>query len=245
MEEGSGTSTADVSGGGWTGSFNPPDASGPQWDADVPTVPASTRSIEFDGTGDQIDVTGFKGVTGTTARTMSAWVKLTDGGNGQNRSIMSWGTDSSTQKWIFRVQSNNGQAGAIRVEVNGGFIVGETDITDGLWHHVAATWENDGSPNVQDVLLYVDGVYDGVSDSLSRGVNTASGADVRIGNGHSNRRWKGGIDDAAIWDRALSSGEIKQLANGVAPNLIPEPGTLLVWSLLAGLGVGLRWRRRK
>ena len=27
--------------------------------------------------------------------------------------------------------------------------------------------------------------------------------------------------------------------------LIPEPATLLIWSLLAGLGIGLGWRRRK
>jgi len=26
---------------------------------------------------------------------------------------------------------------------------------------------------------------------------------------------------------------------------VPEPATLLIWSLLAGLGIGLRWRRRK
>ncbi len=31
--------------------------------------------------------------------------------------------------------------------------------------------------------------------------------------------------------------------NGVV--MIPEPATLLVWSLLAGLGIGLGWRRRK
>ena len=27
--------------------------------------------------------------------------------------------------------------------------------------------------------------------------------------------------------------------------IIPEPTTLLIWSLLAGLGIGLGWRRRK
>ena len=27
--------------------------------------------------------------------------------------------------------------------------------------------------------------------------------------------------------------------------IVPEPTTLLIWSLLAGLGIGLRWRRRR
>lgn len=31
----------------------------------------------------------------------------------------------------------------------------------------------------------------------------------------------------------------------IAAMVIPEPATLLIWSLLAGLGVGLGWRRRK
>jgi len=35
-----------------------------------------------------------------------------------------------------------------------------------------------------------------------------------------------------------------QFTNATAM-IIPEPTTLLIWSLLAGLGVGLRWRRRK
>jgi hypothetical protein len=29
------------------------------------------------------------------------------------------------------------------------------------------------------------------------------------------------------------------------PEIIPEPSTLLIWSLLAGLGIGAGWRRRK
>jgi hypothetical protein len=33
--------------------------------------------------------------------------------------------------------------------------------------------------------------------------------------------------------------------NATADIVVPEPTTLLVWSLLAGLGVGLGWRRRK
>jgi len=27
--------------------------------------------------------------------------------------------------------------------------------------------------------------------------------------------------------------------------VVPEPGTIVIWSLLAGLGIGLGWRRRK
>jgi hypothetical protein len=58
----------------------------------------------------------------------------------------------------------------------------------------------------------------------------------------------GRLDEIAIWNRALSDDEIQRLYNGGAGLqiiIIPEPTTLLIWSLLAGLGVGLGWRRRK
>ena len=49
--------------------------------------------------------------------------------------------------------------------------------------------------------------------------------------------WQGGIDEVRLYNRALSGGEIAELAT------IPTPGTLL----LAGLGTGLlgRLRRRR
>ncbi|MDB4435558.1 LamG domain-containing protein, partial [bacterium] len=75
-----------------------------------------------------------------------------------NKGIVSWGTNLGTQKWTFRVQSQNGTPGAIRIEANGGFFVGNTVVTDAEWHHVAVTWANDGTPDVLDAKLYVDGV---------------------------------------------------------------------------------------
>jgi hypothetical protein len=33
--------------------------------------------------------------------------------------------------------------------------------------------------------------------------------------------------------------------NGFVLMVIPEPATFLVWSVLAGLGIGCAWRRRR
>jgi len=60
--------------------------------------------------------------------------------------------------------------------------------------------------------------------------------------------FNGQIDEFRIWNRALASGEIA--ANFAAgPNfipglVIPEPATVIIWSLLAGLGIAAGWRRR-
>ena len=65
--------------------------------------------------------------------------------------------------------------GKLRVEVNGGYQIGNTDLSNNAWRHVAAVWENDGSPNVTDVKLYLDGALQGTGGSLGEPINTNSG----------------------------------------------------------------------
>jgi len=173
--------------------------------------------LTLDSSGDfvNMNVDSYKGITGTGARTVSAWIKTGETGGGRDQTIISWGTDSGSQKWIYRMQTGNGQAGATRVEVNGGYIVGNAVLNDDQWHHVALTFEDDGTPNVRDVMLYVDGVLDAQfggtttpSASQSKSINTASGSNVRIGRGHSNRDWGGQMDDVGIFASALSPQEV-------------------------------------
>jgi hypothetical protein len=186
----------------------------------------STGSFLFDGSaGTAIDAiiadgtvtgsTAWTGVTGTGARTMSAWIKTPTPGNGINQTIMSWGQNVGSKKWVFRIQDSNGTEGAIRVEVNGGFQVGDTPVTDNGWHHVAATWTDDGSPNVQDVKLYLDGQLQGISASQSKAVDTASSSNVRIGANEAGANgFVGNMDDAAVWSEVLTAGQIYNLSQG-------------------------------
>ncbi|MFV2069802.1 MAG: LamG-like jellyroll fold domain-containing protein, partial [Pirellulales bacterium] len=133
----------------------------------------------FDGLDDQVTIPGFPGVTGTAARSVTAWIKTTNRGN---HSLISWGQDTGPgEEWTIRVQDTDGTAGAIRVDVGGGYVVGNTNIADGQWHHVAVTWAGGGTPDITDARLYVDGVQETFSASQSQTINTAAGADVRIG----------------------------------------------------------------
>ena len=92
--------------------------------------------------------------------------------------------------------------------------MGKTDVRDGLWHHVAAVLE-EGDNDVGDVKLYVDGVEETpYSAVLAEPVNTAVGADVKIGVFvGQDRYFTGRIDDVRIYSRGLSAGEIWELAN--------------------------------
>ena len=169
------------------------------------------NALDFDGVDEYVEIAGYKGVTGSDPRTVAAWIKTNTTGE-----IITWGTNSAGKKWIFRVRDTNGTAGAIRVEVHSGYIVGNTDVRDGDWHHVAAVLQ-EGDSDVSDVKLYVDGVEETVySAVIAEPINTAIGADVKIGvfsgNG-GDRYFTGQIDDVRIYSRALSATEILNLAN--------------------------------
>jgi len=180
----------------------------------------TTAALQFDENSSQlVNALGYKGITGTNPRSMSAWIKTT---SNDMEPIISWGRDTAGEKWTFRVQNQNGTAGAIRVEVNGGYVVGNLNVADGQWHHVAATWEDDGSPNANDVKLYVDGARQATSARSGQSMNTASDEDVRIGRAVVDGRFfHGTMDEVRVYDHALSGQQVRMLATG-SPLAIPS-----------------------
>lgn len=85
-------------------------------------------------------------------------------------------------------------------------------LTDGVWHHVACTWESGGT-----VALYIDGqtIWDTTSynpNSWDCNLMTIGGANERT-----NRRLNGYLDEFRIYDEALEAADIE-----VIYNYIPE-----------------------
>ena len=119
------------------------------------------------------------------------------------------GTNTGGLKWTIRTQRQNGLVdGNLRVEVNGGYKTGTTVIDDGEWHHIAVTWTDDGTPDVNDALLYVDGVLETTDAVLDETMNTANGIDVRLGESVNGRNWDGWLDDMRIYDEVLDADAI-------------------------------------
>ena len=162
--------------------------------------------LSFDGVDDIVRVFGYPGIGGGASRTVCAWIKTTDTA-GQ---IVSWGPDYTPGgRWIMRTEDS----GYLRLEVGSGAIVGSTVVCDGEWRHVTVVLDNDGTPNVNEVKLYVDGVLEVPSSVGDMAIDTVLSRDFRIGFwGLGDRYFEGLIDELRIYDRALSLEEISELA---------------------------------
>lgn len=82
-------------------------------------------------------------------------------------------------------------------------------MTQNAWNHIVGTW--DGS----QMRLFINGVETADSPTAKTGTLDESGQDLTIGGmaGTTTRRFRGRIDDARIYDRALNSSEILSLYN--------------------------------
>ena len=159
------------------------------------------KALNLDGGDDLVRITGYKGVTRTGPRTISAWIK-TDAANGE---IVSWGKDDFGQMWILRFIRRH-----IGVTPNGGYYYMAEDVHDDTWHHVAVVVREVELPNLHDdVTLYLDGKIAevhriGLLDLWP--IETGADLEVAVGKG-----FKGSIDDLRIYSRALSDEEILTL----------------------------------
>ncbi|MHC4431773.1 MAG: LamG domain-containing protein, partial [Planctomycetota bacterium] len=214
LDEGQGATAVDWSGHGNHGTITG-DA---QW-----TDGYQGTALTF-GADVYVESAGYDGVTGTAPRTCCAWIRTKTTGN---HNIMSWGQNVAGQKWRMRVE---GAAGVLRVEVNGGYHYGVTSIADGRWHHVAVTFEDDGTPDVLDTLLYVDGQLDPSGASLDETIDTGAGP-VRIGESPwHNAPFMDEIDDARVYDKVLTAEEIQQVMLGdtkLAGSPVPDSVALV------------------
>lgn len=150
--------------------------------------------------------TGYKGILGGDARTVSAWIRA-DTLTGQ-QGIIGWGVNSTHDRWEVTRDGDKP-----RVNLNGDNWVGPDgsigNTTD--WFHVVFSLPDDGSPNINEGQMYLDGAAQTAGSINSGQVTTMSGIDLRIGRGQNQDAFDGLLDDIAIWDEDLTSGEVKGL----------------------------------
>ncbi|NQV35509.1 MAG: LamG domain-containing protein, partial [Phycisphaeraceae bacterium] len=198
LDEGNGTSTSDASGNGLTGTIV-----GALWDQ------GPQGSALLFAEMDYVE-TAYAGITGTGPRTYTAWIKTVEA----DRTIMSCGLNTTGNKWRIRLDATGG----LRVEVNGGYNYGQAFLADDEWHHTAVVLDDDGTPDVDETLLYVDGLPETTRAIQSTAIDTDATGEFRIGLAtYDTVGFIGSIDDVRVYDRALSDGEVRSLAGKTTP----------------------------
>jgi hypothetical protein len=161
------------------------------------------KALKF-APADSVEIKGYKGVTGTKPRTVTAWIKTTK----TNGTIVLWGTNDSGKQFSF-----GHIRGRIGMTPRGGYYYMKKYTNDDKWHHVAVVVGEAELPNLYDnVQLYLDGEVAELDDIGLLGllpIETGDQLDVRIGGGY-----EGLIDELRIYDRPLSIDEIKAIYQG-------------------------------
>lgn len=163
------------------------------------------KALKFGGKDDLVEIKDYKGITGTKPRSVAAWIKTkkTDG------EIIAWGeNDFGKMFYCKHIRKRIG------VTPDGGYLYMKEYTNKDKWRHIAVVVievaDDSPGPNLHDhVKLYLDGepaTIDDIGLLDLWPLTTGKKIDVRIG-----RRYKGIIDDLRLYDRSLSTDEVKAI----------------------------------
>jgi hypothetical protein len=199
------------------------------------------KAFNFDGVDDYVAVsltTGFP--SGTSARTIDAWFKTSAEAE---QEIIHYGVADTNKSTYIGIDDTSDCAAAsgtpyagYKVLVGtwggGSNLCGTTKVNDGLWHHVAATY--DGSTTWK---IYVDGILQSQTTAIP--TNTENDLSMAIGRVKPgsltpiNYAFNGLIDELEVFSRALSQTEIQAIYNaGAAGKCKPcfePPSDMVSW----------------
>jgi Concanavalin A-like lectin/glucanases superfamily/Domain of unknown function (DUF1929)/Bacterial Ig domain len=229
FDEGTGTTTADVSGSANTGTIT-----GATWS----TAGRNGRALSFNGTSNWVTVPDAAGLRLSTGMTLEAWVR--PAANTGWRTVLMKERPGGMSYDLYGFDNSGrppavyGNYGGTDVSASGG-----TALALNTWTHLAGSY--DGTT----MRLYVNGVQ--VATKARTGALTSSTSALRIGgNSPWGEYFAGLIDDVRVYNRALTPAEITADMNtavapagpdttaptvtGVGTTGMSPTGTTVVWT---------------
>ena len=225
FEEGSGTTTGDVSGNGVTGQIQ-----GATWT----TSGAHGKALSFNGSNSYVDLGNPTVLQSTGSMTWSAWVKPT--GNPPDDGQIIARSDHTTG-WQLKSSPDTGKR-TFAIAISG-------DRTSGLtqrysktvyslnnWYYVAGVYD----AAARKLDIYVNGVLD--NGTLRGSIPAAQyvpALNATIGRRSGGFYFKGTIDDVRVYKRALTASEVQTDMNAGLTALPPASMTSAMVSADNGL----------
>ncbi len=191
FSESSGTTTADASGNGNTGTL----INGPTF---VAGRSGGGNALSLNGTNQSVQIANSASLNPTSAITLSAWIDATDW-NGNRRILQKGASDNQ-----YRLLA---ESGVLKFDLKNVGTVTATLPTTGTWHLITGTY--DGST----MTLYVDGVA--VASAAHTGAIATTGDPLAIGAKAGSTTagdfFHGLLDDVRIYNSALSASAVSAL----------------------------------
>jgi fibronectin type 3 domain-containing protein len=200
FSEGGGTTTADASGKGNGGTIT-----GATWT----TQGRYGNALSFNGTNSIVRVASSASLNLTTGMTLSAWVRPTAAQSG-------WRTILHRQTDAYLLHASNGDplhpAGGGTFGGSPDFVGGPTAIPVNTWTHVAVTYD------LAAMRLYVNGTQ-AATKAATGAIETNANPLWIGGNAPYGEYFQGLIDEARVYNRALTPAEIQtDMSTAVTPS---------------------------
>ena len=225
FDEDVGAIAGDGSGNGNNGAI-----SGATW-----TAGKYGQALSFNGASNYVGVASSSSLQITGTITLEAWVKTSD--------INKQAVITKSGSYLLYVGTlGDGKVYSYLYGTTSTWKAGTKNIADNLWHHIVLTYDPNAGAN--NFKLYADGILDAQYTVTGNIANTGN----RVGIG--DRRdvgfrdfFNGVIDEAQIYNRVLSAGEIQtnsQKSPDFSSNLLVEvpEGTTQVLTTLSWVGDG-------
>ena len=246
MNEGTGTAINDLSGGTLDGTLN---GAGSGWTTGK-SGGAGDYAIDLQGTIGSYASVGANSILDMPGDfTVSVWAKGPSSGgdySGWRRLVDVAATGSPGNAGVTITTHGGGgdDTGVLRSSTSPYFPVeltnGATTVfNDTSWYHVAMVRSG------TSITSYVNGAVEGDGGTSSLSFNGKAGLFVGAMGPYVSfiEGFQGAMDDFAIWNEALTPGQITNLYNGSAsPLTIPEPSMCML--LVMGLFCYACWKRK-
>jgi hypothetical protein len=185
-------------------------------------------ALYFNGS-DAYVATRFPGIGENHPRTIAFWAKVpADFSIHEGYAMMGWGLFEPEAAWQISPNPTieDGPLGRLRIGTHAASIIGSTDLRDGRWHHIAIVmYGGDEADLSTHVLLYIDGQLEKTSLKSIARIDTVIhseasrplmfGRNIRFADDESSledRFFRGWIDEVYIFDTALETRQIQNLA---------------------------------
>lgn len=187
------------------------------------------RALDFDGSNDYVQTTAS--LNGLTAFTVSGWMKPT----AINQRMEIGQTNSGNDRAVFGLAEDGNAYCAPNVNTGYGYC-NWSSLGVSKFIHFTGVFNSQGATNSDRAIIYLNGVKQTLNFVSAVSTSPVSYSNnIRFGTRNLDTFSQGQLDDARVYNRALTPSEISLLASKRGIGLQPSPTRFIAREKKTGL----------